>query len=258
MTTSGTVLWLLAHPDTASLSHALYRHGTHHLRASGAEVTGVDLHAENWNPVLGPADTDGAPGATLSDRQRHATLRGELPADVVRQQRLVLAADTVIVQFPLWWYGMPAILKGWFDRVFTNGFAFGVKDADGKVRKYGDGGLAGRRMLPIVTAGDRDVALGSRGISGDIDDVLWPLLHGTAHYTGMLPLRPHLIGSVHHLDEAGRDQQFRALEARLDGLGGESPIRYRSLRGGDYTDTHELRDGVEPGRHGLAVHRLAG
>ncbi|WP_194818407.1 NAD(P)H-dependent oxidoreductase [Nocardia sp. XZ_19_385] len=256
MTSSGSILWVIANPDPGSLSHSLYRHGVEHLRDTGHSVADVDLYATNWNPVLSEADTIGSSGETFSDRQRHATLQATLPADVARQQQLVAESDTVIIQFPLWWYGMPAILKGWFDRVFTNGFAFGVRDQDGKVRKYGDGGLAGRRLLPIVTAGDRADALGPRGISGDIDDILWPLLHGTAHYTGMLPLRPHLISSANHVDAATYRNCADALTSRLDAVSTEPPIRYRSLRGGDYTATHDLRPHVRPGERGLAIHCL--
>lgn len=73
-------------------------------------------------------------------------------------------AELVVFQFPLWWYGPPAILKGWFDRVLVSGYAFGLVDpATGRVRKFGDGGPAGRRALAVVTAGDRPGALGERG-----------------------------------------------------------------------------------------------
>ncbi|MBF6328416.1 NAD(P)H-dependent oxidoreductase [Nocardia transvalensis] len=73
MTSSGSILWIFAHPDPDSLSHSLYRHGVEHLRRSGHQVTAVDLYAERWNPILSDDDTAGATGATLSDRQRHAT-----------------------------------------------------------------------------------------------------------------------------------------------------------------------------------------
>ncbi|MFI5780882.1 NAD(P)H-dependent oxidoreductase [Nocardia sp. NPDC051570] len=256
VTSPGSILWIIAHPDADSLSHSLYRRGVEHLRHTENHVVGVDLYAARWNPVLSDDDTSAATGATLSDRQRHATLNHMLPSDVTQQQRLVADARIVIVQFPLWWYGMPAILKGWFDRVFTNGFAFGLRDRDGRVRKYGDGGLAGRRLLPIVTAGDRADALGPRGISGDIDEMLWPLLHGTAHYTGMLPLRPHLISSADRIDDTTHRRHVRTLATRLATLDTESPIRYRSLRGGDYTDTHQLQPHIEPGQRGLTIHRV--
>ncbi|SIS16912.1 NAD(P)H-dependent oxidoreductase [Williamsia sterculiae] len=254
MTTPTDALWVLANPDPNSLGHALSAVGAEHLRTSGSTVSLVDLYAERWDPVLSDADLPGATGQTLSDRQGQTTLSGNLPAEVVRQQELITGADLVVVQFPLWWYGMPAILKGWFDRVFTNGFAFGVRDDDGHVRKYGDGGLAGRRLLPVVTAGDRSEALGARGISGDIIDVLWPLLHGTAHYTGMTPLRPHLITSVHHLDSRQIDAEFDALRARIDHVFDEEPLVYRHLRGGDYTGNHELRDEIATHTPGFAAH----
>ncbi|EOM74629.1 flavodoxin family protein [Rhodococcus rhodnii] len=247
------VLWLLAHPDHRSLSHALCADGVAYLRALGHGVHLVDLHADGFDPVLTDADTE--PGAaTLSARQRDATEHATLPPEILRHQDAVRAADILIVQFPLWWYGMPAILKGWFDRVFTNGFAFGIRDAAGRVRKYGDGGLAGRRLLPIVTAGDRATALGPRGNSGDLEDVLWPLLHGTAHYTGMAPLRPHLVASVHHRGDA-LAETAPELRARLNGAFAEEPLRYRTLTGGDYGADHALAEHIAPNATGFAIHR---
>ncbi|MFW0785324.1 NAD(P)H-dependent oxidoreductase [Gordonia sp. CPCC 206044] len=254
MTTAKRILWVLASPDPQSLNRALFDDGVDHLRRHGHVVDTVDLHAEGWNPVLSDDDHRGASGDTLTERQRVATHECRLPADVRRQQELILSADLVIVQFPLWWYGMPAILKGWFDRVFTNGFAFGVRDDDGKIRKYGDGGLVGRRLLPIVTAGDRSESLGPRGISGDITDLLWPLLHGTAHYTGMSPLRPHLVSSVHHMQADGYELRRDDLRRRLDDAGTEAPLAYRHLRGGDYTEWHELRNDIAPHTIGFAAH----
>ncbi len=156
----GSVLWVHAHPDDASLGHALVRSGVARLRESGTHVAISDLYAMNWNPVLSGADFGAAPGRTLSERQKNATATGLLTDDIRHEQDALRAADHLVVSFPLWWYGTPAILKGWFDRVFTNGFAFGVRDEHGRVRRYGDGGLAGRTMLAVVTAGDRAAALG--------------------------------------------------------------------------------------------------
>jgi NAD(P)H dehydrogenase (quinone) len=254
MSITYTVVWILAHPDTNSLNHALFRDGIEHLREQGVAVTGVDLYAEEWNPLLTDSDTVGVSGSTLSERQHTATTHNLLPDDVARQQQLVTAADIVIVQFPLWWYAMPAILKGWFDRVFTNGFAFGIRDDNGRVRKYGDGGLVGRRLLPIVTAGDRPEALGPRGISGHITEVLWPLLHGTAHYTGMVPLEPHLLSNANCLTATAYLHQAKRLRHRLDDLGSEHPLTYRNLRSDDYTDDHQLDSTIDPAVAGLTAH----
>lgn len=68
------------------------------------------------------------------------------------EQRKLLAADAVILLFPLWWFGMPAIMKGWFDRVWARGLAYGYKNA-GNAHRYGEGGFAGKRALLAVSVG---------------------------------------------------------------------------------------------------------
>lgn len=150
---------------------------------------------------------------------------------------------------------MPAILKGWLDRVFVHGFAFGVTDPEsGRVRKYGDGGLVGRRALAVVAAGDRPGALSDRGVSGSIDDLMFPLTHGVFHYTGMLPMRTHLVASSHHLDAAAVEEESRLLRERVAGLTAEEPLRFRHLASDDYDEDYRLRDGVAPGRTDLSAH----
>lgn len=257
MTERDSVLWVHAHPDETSLGHALVRSGVSWLREAGTRVAVSDLYAMNWNPVLSDADFGTATGGTLSERQKHAATTGRLAEDIRREQDALRAARHLVVSFPLWWYGMPAILKGWFDRVFTAGFAFGVRDEQGRVRRYGDGGLAGRTMLVVVTAGDRATALGPRGISGAIDHVLWPLLHGTAFYTGMRVLRPHLVASADLLDRATFPDEEKRLRDRLDRMNSETAIAYRPLRGGDYDGEHVLLDHVRPGEYGPDVHAVA-
>lgn len=250
------VLWVSAHPDPHSLTTSLRREGITHLRARGCDVVESDLYAMGWNPVLSDDDLGDRRESTLSGRQKSATLGGSLTGDIRTEQSKLRDADTLVLQFPLWWYGMPAILKGWFDRVFAAGFAFGVKDpATGRVRKYGDGGLVGRRVLPLVAAGDRPESLGPRGMSGSLEDVLWPLLHGTVHYTGMQALLPHLVASSDRIDDAVFAAERGRLLARLDGLEDEDPIAYRTLASGDYDEVGRLRDHLAVGQAGLGIHR---
>jgi NAD(P)H dehydrogenase (quinone) len=207
------------------------------LRRAGWQVAESDLYAMRWDPML----TD------------------EGGADVEAEQSKLLDADLVVVQFPLWWYGPPAILKGWFDRVFEAGFGYDVVDRDtGRVRKYGDGLLAGKRALTIVTAGDRPGSLRPRGISGDIQDVLWPLLHGTFWYTGMLPLRPHLITRARDLTDDQIGRQERTLVDRLATVMDEEPIGYLPLDDDHYDHAIQLHDDVAVGEAGNAAHRVLG
>lgn len=256
------ILWVLAHPDPSSLNAQLRDAALPRLRGLGHEVVESDLYRMGFDPVLTAADVLGeppSPGTPVSDWQKDAFREGRLAPDIRAEQAKLRAAELVVLQFPLWWYGVPAILKGWFDRVLVNGFAFGVRDeATGRVRKYGDGGLVGRRGLVVTTAGDRGSALGPRGISGRPEDVLFPLLHGTFHYTGMEPLQPHVLTSVHHWPEGEFERQVARLVERVDGSAAEESISYRSLFGGDYDTDHVLLPDIAPGEDGNDAHRLQG
>ncbi|MFD0534347.1 NAD(P)H-dependent oxidoreductase [Actinomadura luteofluorescens] len=189
------VLWIFAHPEGRSLNGALRDHGAATLRRGGHRVRHSDLYAMGWNPVVGPADFGHDPADRLivgaASERAHAA--GALAPDIRAEHDKIAWADALVVQFPLWWYGMPAILKGWFDRVFVQGFAFGVTGGDGRTLRYGDGGLAGRRALVVTTAGARASGLGPRGVHGAAEDLLFPLLHGTLFYTGMDVLPPLVI-----------------------------------------------------------------
>ncbi len=187
------VLWLFAHPDHRSLSGALKTEGLRTLDAHGHRHEVSDLYAMKWNPVVDADDYAHDPDDRLriGDASERAYTEGRLSPDIRAEQEKLAWADTLVVQFPLWWYGMPAILKGWFDRVFVKGFAFGLTDpATGRPRRYGDGKLAGKRAMVVVTAGARAATLGPRGVNGDLNDLLFPLQHGTLWYTGMSVVPP--------------------------------------------------------------------
>jgi multimeric flavodoxin WrbA len=87
------------------------------------------------------ADRANANYLDISKEQEHAFAVGHGPDDILTEQRKVADADLVIFHFPVWWFSMPAILKGWFDRVFSRGFAYS------KGRKYGTGHFQGKRAI---------------------------------------------------------------------------------------------------------------
>ncbi|GGR55489.1 NAD(P)H dehydrogenase (quinone) [Nocardioides luteus] len=227
-------LWVWAHPHASSLNGRLREIGTTALTEAGWSVDELDLYREGFDPLL--VEVGGA--------------------DVRRDQERLRAADLLVMQFPLWWYSTPAILKGWIDRVFESGFAFDVPDPEtGKPLKYGTGGLAGKRALTVVTAGDRSATLGPRGISGDIEDVLWPLLHGTFWYTGMDPLRPHLVTEANDVSPETMARLEADLTGRLENVMSEQRIGYRHMCDEHYDHTIKLHDSVAPGEVGLSAHR---
>ena len=253
-----TVLWLSAHPEPRSLNGSLRRDGLAALRAAGHRVLESDLYAMGWDPVVRRENLDREAITGRLDVTGHgraAQLAGRVLPDVAREQAKVRAADALIVQFPLWWYSMPAILKGWFDRVFTSGFAFGTDPTTGRRLRFEQGPFRGTRALAVVTLGDREASIGPRGKSGELTELLFGLLHGTFAYTGMSALRPWALPSADFTEEgAGYAAVRSSLLARLATLFDEPPIDYREQFTGDYTDQWELQPHVAPGRTGLSVH----
>ncbi|GGU97750.1 hypothetical protein GCM10010275_40320 [Streptomyces litmocidini] len=144
-----------AHPEPESLNGSLKDLAVATLEAAGHEVRVSDLYAMNWKAVVDAADYGPAASNPLKVAldSGQAFEAGTLTPDVAAEQEKLLRADTVIFQFPLWWYTMPAILKGWVDRVFTHRFAYGVGEhSDTKYgERFGEGTLAGRRALLSVT-----------------------------------------------------------------------------------------------------------
>jgi NAD(P)H dehydrogenase (quinone) len=208
----------------------------------------------NWDPVVRREDAQIA----MSDRfhvagdVREAYIQERLPKEVMAEQEKLRQADVVVTQFPLWWYGMPAILKGWFDRVFISGFAFGANSISGVKMRYEQGPFREMRALTVVIAGDRGVALGPRGKSGHVQELLFGLLHGTFAYTGMSVLPPWLLASADFIDDFGAVRD--SLITRLDGMFDEEPIPYRPQFSGQYVDQWELSENILPGKSGLSIH----
>lgn len=254
-----TVHWIYAHPQENSFNARLFRDGVEALsRDHDVEIT--DLYGQGFDPVLAAPDLGEPLGreGSVVDLMGEAYAAGQLPSDVIEEQRKLGAADLVVLQFPLWWYGPPAILKGWFDRVLTNGFAYGPSDPEtGLPLRYGDGPLSGRRALVIVTAGEDDRSIGERGVSGDLDSLLFPLTHGTLWYTGIEPLDLHVVHDADGLAPAQVDLESARLVERLSEIRDESPTSpYRRLRDGEYHGTRALRADLLPGRTYLGIHRV--
>ena len=109
------VLVIYAHPLADSFAAALHRAAVGALERAGHEVDDCDLYAIGFEPVM-----------TAAERRAHNTPHPDLSAIESHVERL-RAADAVVLCFPVWWYGMPAILKGYFDRVWVNGVAFHLR-----------------------------------------------------------------------------------------------------------------------------------
>ncbi|GJD73533.1 NAD(P)H-dependent oxidoreductase [Methylobacterium goesingense] len=258
------VLLVFAHPEPRSLNGSLRDAALDELRRQGHAVRVSDLYAMGWKAAVDRSDFPSLPaggrlGVAAASGQAFAA--GALTDDVGSEQEALLWADAVILQFPLWWYSMPAILKGWVDRVYAHGFAYGVGEHSDRHwgDRFGEGRLAGKRAMLVVTAGGWDSHYGPRGINGPIEDLLFPIQHGILFYPGFSVLPPFVAYRVDRLDAAGFDRLETDLRARMRDLATTPPIPYRRQNGGDYAvPSLTLRPGLgAPGAAGFALHRDA-
>lgn len=255
------ILIVSAHPEPASLTNAMRDAAVSQLQADGHDVRISDLYAAGWKAVV---DRQDFPTLPPSERLRVAAASGEasasgsLTADVAGEQAKLLWADALILAFPLWWMSMPAILKGWIDRVYSYGFAYGVGEHSDKRwgDRYGEGRLAGRRAMLIVIAGGWASHYGSRGINGPIDDLLFPINHGMLFYPGFEVLPPFVVYQADRLDDDAFRRTSDALRDRMHSLFTVPCIPYRRQNGGDYAiPSMELRsEAAGPDLIGFAAH----
>jgi NAD(P)H dehydrogenase (quinone) len=115
-----TALIVTAHPDPDSLTHDVARRLADALGADRTTV--AHLAQERFDPVFHVADRRAYSGDAAA------------PADVLAEQARLDAVDHVVLVFPVWWWSMPALLKGWIDRTFIAGWAFGIDD-EGRIEK---------------------------------------------------------------------------------------------------------------------------
>jgi NAD(P)H dehydrogenase (quinone) len=241
-----------AHPSTTSLNASLHDEMVGALGRLGHETTVSDLYAMKWKAAADYDDFGPTENTAFMAAAGEAYESGSQAADIAAEQEKLLAADAVILQFPLWWFSMPAIMKGWVDRVFTNGFGYG---SGSSWRRYGEGMLEGRRAMVVVTTGAGEPHLSDRGINGDIDDLLFPINHGILFYAGMEVLPPVVVNGTVRLDEDGYAEAVARLRGRLERLAETEPIAFRKQSGGDYDDSRRLKPGRErPGASGFALH----
>ncbi|MCH7337036.1 NAD(P)H-dependent oxidoreductase [Acinetobacter sp. NIPH 2699] len=109
-------LIVITHPDSTSLSHQISNHIANLLIQQGMNVEIADLYQEEFKPAI-----------TIPDLGAY---RGQqaLGADILFEQTRFDRADIVYFVFPVYWWSVPALLKGWFERVFTHGWAYQIDD----------------------------------------------------------------------------------------------------------------------------------
>jgi putative NADPH-quinone reductase len=132
------VLVIYCHPVAESFAAAAHSTVLQALADGGHEVTDVDLYAEHFDPVMSRQERLDYLNTARNERL------------VKRYDDQLAAAEAIVLVYPAWWYGMPAMLKGYFDRVWLPGVAFDVTP-DGKVNTERLQHI--RRILVVTTYG---------------------------------------------------------------------------------------------------------
>jgi NAD(P)H dehydrogenase (quinone) len=200
---------VVAHPEPRSFNAHLAETARASLVANGASVTVSDLYQMTFDPLerashyAAPVD---AARFDVQTEQRHASQNRTLPADVVAEIARLDAADLLVLQYPMWWHLPPAMLKGWFDRVFVYGEVYKSS------HRFENGRFVGKRAMLSVTVGTSAATYAYNGRSGDIDLLLWPINFSLA-YVGYDVLEPFVAYGV----EAGlRYSDSATVDARLE------------------------------------------
>ena len=255
------ILLVYAHPEPRSLNGALRDFTIRRLEEAGHTVQVSDLYAMNWKSALDAQDYPAKPADARFDPvadSAHAFEHGLQREDIALEQQKLRWADAVILQFPLWWFSMPAILKGWFDRVYAYGFAYGVGEHSDRRwgERYGEGRMSGKRAMLMVTTGGWESHYGARGVNGPMDDILFPIQHGLLYYPGFAVLPPFVAYRVgRRLDAPQYAALTGKLGQRLDALATTQAIAFRAQNGGDYEiPALTLRAEIAPGVSGYAAH----
>ena len=209
-------LCVLAHPEPASFTASLAHYGMRALEEEGHVVDVADLYAMQFDPVSDRRNFMGPFDPTRFDQQaeeRFASANAGFSPDLQREMDRLSSCDVLVLQFPIWWLGMPAIMKGWIDRVFAIGRTYGGG------RWFDRGIMRGKKAMLAVTIGGTKEAYSNDGIYGPALDVLRPINHGILAFCGFEVVEPFIAFAPGRKSDAERQAIFDAYANRLLNIG---------------------------------------
>ena len=169
---------------------------------AGYTITVSDLHAMNFNPLMSSGDFGDRRDPehlTYALEQRHNWEAGTIAPDIKSEIDKVLTADVLGFTFPLQWFGVPAIMKGWIERVMISGPFYGGR------RVYGQGGLAGKRGFAAFGLGARPHMFGDGAIHGPLaGGMMKHFFQGILGYVGLTVHEPFVAWHVPYVSDEAR------------------------------------------------------
>ena len=213
------------HPEPKSFNGAMFRVACETLAAAGYQISTSDLNDMRFNPVSGRHNFNTVKDPTYFKQQieeLHATDNDGFATEVESEIKKIEGCDLMIWQFPLWWFGLPAAMKGWVDRVFAMGRTYGGGHF------YETGVFRGKRAFLSLTTGGPEEAYRTGGFNGDMTAILRPIHRGMLQFVGFDVLSPQIVYGPVHLTGEQRGQHLAAYAARLQRIADESPMEVGS------------------------------
>lgn len=220
------VLLVVAHPEPKSFNFAMAQVAIDTFSRNGHEIITSDLYRMQFNPV-----SDRRNFQTVKDgdyykqqiEELYATEKGGFAADIEGELAKLDWCDLLILQFPLWWFGLPAIMKGWVDKVFAMGRIY-----SGEMR-YDRGYFQGKRAMCCLTTGGGAEHYRDEGMVGDIDQILYPINHGILYFVGFSVLPATVIYQPVRLSPEERQQRLEEYRMRLSRIHEVPSIKYKTM-----------------------------
>ena len=206
------VLIVYAHPEPTSFNAAMMREAVAVLSAAGHEVIVSDLHAMGFDPVSDRRNftTVVDPGRLNQQiEEAHASAHNGYVPELQAEMDKLAWCDLLILQFPLWWLGLPAILKGWIDRVFALGRAYGGG------RWFDRGVLANKRAMCSVTVGGPPELYSDSGWYGPVGPILFPIHRGILGFVGFSVIEPFVVHGPSRISQRDRAAYLARYRQRL-------------------------------------------
>lgn len=221
-----------AHPEPRSFVAAMRDTTEAALKAAGWQTRVSDLSAMGFNAVASAGDfiERARPDYLVyALEQRRAWETASIAPDIRTEVEAVRDADLLVLVFPIFWFSVPAQMKGWIDRVLLSGVFYGGK------RIYDQGGMAGKRALVVASLGGRKHMFGPGSVHGELTGMLRHLLQGTLGYVGFSVLAPFFAYHAPYIDAEARAGILESLQEELQALEGRPSLRMPSLRDFDET-----------------------
>lgn len=211
------VLYIFAHPEPKSFNAAMKDTALAALKENGHEVKLSDLYEMEFNPVLKASDFPERKNPDFFNpflEAIKASKTGAFSPDIKEEMEKVKWADLLIFQFPIYFTAMPAIMKGWIDRVLAPGFGFNPVTNSA----YDTGLFKGKSAMLAFTTGAPKEMYSEGGAHGDIHKHLESVTHCVFEYMGMGVLPSFIIYEASAMKRERGAEELERYKKRISEL----------------------------------------